>query len=270
MLRTFFGGINRSPIWKRSVKVWGSSFVPPTLDRWLVLQAHRLKLMGNDEMLFLRAAVQGDSRIADVGANQGLYTLLLASLVPEGQIYAFEPDHLLCCSLQQNLQRNNIQNVSLFNAAVASKPGTLRLMEGQLNRGDNRIVSSGNQNAGITVVPAVALDGEIPDLRLDLLKIDVQGFELEVLQGAEKLIQTNPNLLLLLEFWPHGLHAAGCKPEELLDFLTSRGFAVYQLGRKLDCLSFEFRPEDWTKPSRFCDLVATRDIRTLAERGIKV
>jgi FkbM family methyltransferase len=259
MLRTILGQINRSTIWKRNVKVWGFTFFPPTLDRWIALQSHRLGIMGNDEILFLRSTVRTDYRVADVGANQGLYTLFLSRLVPDGHVFGFEPDPVLFASLKENVSRNCDQNVSLFNYAVASKAGSLSLMEGQLNRGDNRIVSSAQPGAVISKVRAIALDTMIPDLRLDLLKIDVQGFELEVLRGAEKLLDANRNLLVLIEFWPHGLQLAGSTPEEVLGLLKAHGFATYQLGKKASCVPFEFRPDEWMKPGRFCNLVAARD-----------
>ena len=113
----------------------------------------------------------------------------------------------------------------------------------------------------ISKVRAIALDTMIPGLQLDLLKTDVQGFELEVLQGTEKLLDANRDLLVLIEFWPHGLQLAGNTPEELLGLLRAHGFAIYQLGKKASCMPFEFRPYAWTKPGRFCNLVAARKAR---------
>jgi tRNA A58 N-methylase Trm61 len=129
MLRTLLGQINRSIIWKRNVKVWGFTFWPPTLDRWAALRSHRLEIMGKDEILFLRSTVLSGYRLADVGANQGLYTLFLSSLVPDGHVFGFEPDPVLFASLKQNVRRNCAQNVSLFNYAVASKASSLSLMQ---------------------------------------------------------------------------------------------------------------------------------------------
>src|SRR6516165_2365821 len=103
MLCTFLGRINHSFIWKRSVKVRGASFLPPTLDRWMALQAHRFGLMGTDELELLQRLVQADSRIADVGANQGIYTLFLARQASLGHVYAFKPDPTLFASLEANV-----------------------------------------------------------------------------------------------------------------------------------------------------------------------
>jgi FkbM family methyltransferase len=224
----------------------------------MALQAHRLGLMGTDEIELLQRFVQPDSRIADVGANQGIYTLFLARLASRGHVYAFEPDPTLFSSLQANVRRNHVENVTLFNAAAASEPNRLTLQPGRLNRGDNRIISDVSAGAGTIEVEAIALDQVIPSSGLDLLKIDVQGFELNVLRGATQLLQQNYALVILLEFWPYGLRTAGSAPEELLDFLHKAGFSIFRYSNPTTCEQFTYRSADWNQSSRFCNLVATR------------
>jgi FkbM family methyltransferase len=223
-----------------------------------VLQAHRLALMGGDEIRYLEKIVKPNWYIADVGANQGIYTLFFAPAVPLGHVYAFEPDPSLFASLKGNVSRNGANNVTLFNAAAASKPAKLLLRPGRLNRGDNQIISSQTPGADTVAVDAISLDEVIPQLKLDLLKIDVQGFEVEVLRGAEKLLEANPPLLILLEFWPYGLRNAGSNPEELLDMLLKAGFSVFRYV-DTDCFEpFAYRKKDWNRPGKFCNLIATR------------
>jgi FkbM family methyltransferase len=259
MVRNFFGRINHSAIWKRSVTVRGASFLPPTLDRWVVLQAHRFGLMGTDDIRSLKTLVRPDSRIADVGANQGIYTLFFSHLVSSGHVFAFEPDPALFSSLKENVRRNRANNVTLFNAAAASQTGKLFLRPGLLNRGDNQVVQRGQvQDVGAVQVDALSLDQTIPDRRLDLLKIDVQGFEVEVLKGAQELIAANPRLSILIEFWPHGLYKAGSCPEELLDILLSAGFSVSRNAEGPNDEPFTYRAKDWSLPAQYCNLVATK------------
>jgi FkbM family methyltransferase len=257
MVRNFLDRINHSPIWKRSVKVGEAKFLPPSFDRWLALQAYRFGLMGRDEIQFLSRLVRPDSCIADVGANQGIYTLFFSNLVPSGRIYAFEPDPALFASLKENVQENAAKNVVLFNAAAASQPGKLLLRPGLFNRGDNQIVQRERGEPGTIQVDAIPLDQAIPSLKLDLLKIDVQGFEVEVLKGAQELFRTNPDLAILIEFWPHGLRQAGSRPEELLDLLQSAGFSLSRNEEKSN-QPFAYRPKDWQRPGQFCNLVATK------------
>ena len=57
--------------------------------------------------------------------------------------------------------------------------------------------------------------------------MDIQGFELHALRGAKRVLTDNPNIKLLLEFWPYGMRAAGSSPEALLALLKHYGFTIF-------------------------------------------
>jgi 2-polyprenyl-3-methyl-5-hydroxy-6-metoxy-1,4-benzoquinol methylase len=120
MVATWLTRINESPLWHRPVALSGMTFIPPTLDRWVALQAHRLHLMGSTEFKFFQRFVGHESHIVDVGANQGIYTLSISRQAGDGKVFAFEPDPKLFATLKSNVERNSVQNVVLFNAAAAS------------------------------------------------------------------------------------------------------------------------------------------------------
>jgi len=68
---------------------------------------------------------------------------------------------------------------------------------------------------------------------MDFIKIDVQGFELSVLRGAARVLKTNTDTVVLLEFWPHGLRAAGDTPMALVDYLLKECGFYRVKGRRL-------------------------------------
>jgi methyltransferase FkbM-like protein len=70
---------------------------------------------------------------------------------------------------------------------------------------------------------------------MDFIKIDVQGYELSVLRGAARVLETNADIVVLLESWPHGLRAAGDTPMALVDYLSKEcGLQLYGVkGRRL-------------------------------------
>ena len=250
--------INELGCWRMPVNVWGSRLVPPTLDRLVSLQAHRFNWMGRDEKEFLAKLLSPDSVVADVGANQGLYSLWFARSVPQGQVYAFEPDPILFQSLAANLQANRLQNVTAIEAAVSSKSGNLSLSKGWLNRGDNRASVQQTAANGVQVVQAVTIDEVVKSGRLDLLKIDVQGFELQVLLGAQQTIASNPGITILLEFWPYGLRMAGSEPAELLDFLKKAGLTVRGLDPAVTKKLETGELSSWQTALQYCNIVAAQ------------
>jgi hypothetical protein len=76
----------------------------------------------------------------------------------------------------------------------------------------------------------VALDDYFkPGQRVDLIKMDIQGYELHALRGANRVVQENPDIKLLFEFWPHGLKQAGASWIELIDALQTKNMSVFQI-----------------------------------------
>src|SRR5687768_692491 len=140
-----------------------------------------------DEKLLLslmRIVSPGDVCL-DVGANIGAITLSLAHRVgPGGRVLAFEPGPLLFDRLTKNIERNRLGNVSAYQVGLGSHNAMLywRLEEGE-NAG-NAFISSDPTGIAVHVATPdefVAIQ-QLP--RIDLIKIDVEGMELSVIQGA--------------------------------------------------------------------------------------
>jgi hypothetical protein len=76
----------------------------------------------------------------------------------------------------------------------------------------------------------VALDDYFqPGQRVDLIKLDIQGYELNALRGAKRVLQENPDIQLLFELWPYGLNQAGATWVELIDTLRAENMAVFRV-----------------------------------------
>jgi len=213
---------NRLPVWRQSLRVWGFTVAAPTFDRWLYLWMHRLGRMGRAEAAFFPQLIQPGMHIADVGANLGLYSLLLARCTgPTGRVYAFEPDALMAGALRRNLAQNGATHAEVFECAVGAATGSAVLQRNALNSGDNRLgTGTGTAlHSEQTAVPVRALSEALQGRRLDLIKMDVQGWEGEALQGVAGLLDANPGLIIYFEFWPHGLRLAGTEISRLADIL---------------------------------------------------
>ena len=225
-------GFNTLPLWRTPCRVWDQPMASGSFDRWLYLQLHRFGLMGRSERAALSRLIRPGMTVVDVGANLGLYTVLLARLVgPTGRVLAFEPDPDLFALLKASCQRDGLAHVEAHNIALGSRRDRLVLKKMAFNSGDNHLGAGGGTVFRHTVtVDVVALDEIEPGLHPDVLKIDVQGWELEVLRGASHLLETAPNCEVLLEFWPAGCRRAGYEPAALLEFFYQRGYSLWRPG----------------------------------------
>lgn len=219
--------INLLPLWKRRVNVWGHSLQAVSADRLLYLHLHRFGLMGRSERAALESRVRAGMHVMDIGANLGLYTLLLARLVgPTGSVIAIEPDPELFEALDTNCRINGADHVERIHAAAAARPGSLTLYRSLVNAGDNRVGGHSSSTTRRIDVQARTVDEIAGGRRLDFVKIDVQGWEGEVFRGMKQVIERNPAMEILFEFWPFGLKRAGCDPARMLAELKSLGFAI--------------------------------------------
>ena len=159
--------------------------------------------------------------VADVGANIGIYSRFLSRCVgPTGLVHSFEPS-------QDNFRRLSaatcdLSNVRLTQSVVGERSGECKLYVSDKLNVDHRAYKADGDSRRAVPTEMVALDdyfkrGE----RVDLIKMDIQGYELHALRGAQRVLQENSDINLLLEFWPAGLKQAGVEWEELVEMLQA-------------------------------------------------
>jgi len=136
-----------------------------------------------------------DSTAVDVGANIGYYTVLLADKVKN--VWAVEPEEKTFEILKKNC--SGLKNVRLIRAAVGSREEMIELEVSKENYGNHRIISNFkfSTRGGLRYAPLISktekvkikkLDSLVKE-QVDLMKIDVQGWESEVIEGAKKIIK---------------------------------------------------------------------------------
>ncbi len=164
----------------------------------------------------------------DAGANVGYFTLLAAKLVGStGRVEAFEPDPFNQELLTTNVQENGFSQVTIHRCALGLKNGERFLYRSHDNVGDHRTWNDGKEIRPTVPVKVQSLDETFPDLsRVDVMKVDVQGDEMNVLRGGQGLIRQSPGMILTIEYWPYGLTTNGSSPVEFADFLYGNHFNV--------------------------------------------
>jgi FkbM family methyltransferase len=160
---------------------------------------------------------QSNFIVFDVGANIGFVTLNLAKCCSDGFVYAFEPDSRTFNTLQVNLKENNYQNIASYQVALGTRTEKMLLSRiERTNPGANRILPQRSPHEydqeWVDVEPLDLIADRLSIPRVDLIKIDVEGFELFVLKGAENLIRKFKPILFVelseVNLRVHGLSAA--------------------------------------------------------------
>lgn len=214
--------------------------------------------------LVCREVRKGDV-VVDVGANIGYYTLMFARLVGEtGKVYAFEPDPENFALLQSNVTLNGYQNVILVQTAVSNDTGTTKLHLCEVNKGDHRIYDSYDGRPTVEV-STMRLDDYFGgcDVKVDWIKMDIQGAEGGAIQGMPFLLRNNLSVRLITEFWPIGLKRFGFDSSAYLGLLLDHGFRLYNIDeerRTLDPVEVpeilkRYRPEH---EEQFTNLLCVR------------
>ena len=158
------------------------------------------------ETRYLTTLLQAGQTFVDVGANVGYFSLFAADLVgPGGTVIAVEPEPRNLDLLQRNIARNGVETVRVLPFAAAAAEGTMSLALDEENRGAHRLVASDDPQAG-PCVRCVRLDDVLPE-RVDLIKIDAQGYDHEVIEGLERTLAANPKATLLVELSRSSLRA---------------------------------------------------------------
>lgn len=171
----------------------------------------------NREMTFVRdrAVVEG-SRIVEVGTHHGFCASLLAKWIGQsGEIFCYEPVDDNCRIAKANFEANGFENVHIKQAAVGERAGMTFIAKA----GSNPSVQSDGLLG--TRCPIVRLDDEITG-KVDLLKIDVEGYELHVLRGAQRILGSKPNLQI--EVHPGPIEEFGGRFEQIFDLVPSDAY----------------------------------------------
>ncbi|MFI5201866.1 MAG: FkbM family methyltransferase [Candidatus Kapaibacterium sp.] len=172
--------------------------------------------------------------VYNIGANLGYYTLLASECVGgTGKVFAFEPEPGNLELLRRTISENRCSNVQICPMAVSQKAGIATLSISETNSGDHRLTTIADREH--VEVEIVSIDTFIAEGHAapNAIIMDVQGAELDVLNGASILLASKDPLTLFTEFWPGGLnerHPNGAR--EMLDILERAGFQLHEIDER--------------------------------------
>ena len=166
------------------------------------------------------ASVKACDVVYDVGAHYGYYTLLASDLVgPLGKVLAFEPSPANLSYLRTHVAINECRNVSIMETAISNYEGKARF-ENRTGSGRGHLSAAGLVEVPVTSLDAVVRSAPPPSI----MKIDVEGAEMEVLSGARRLLASHQPVIFLSTHSAE-LHTA-CQ-----EFLRGFGYAFEPLDK---------------------------------------
>ncbi|MFZ4618998.1 MAG: FkbM family methyltransferase [Bacteroidota bacterium] len=178
------------------------------------------------EEKFIRDFVKNGDNVIDIGANIGLITLLCARITgPTGSVTAIEANPRIFSYLRGNVALNAFGHVTCFNYGVSNTSGSLLFTDNSWDE-INSVVQGKDQQGTITI-PAERLDSIVPQIdSVSLLKIDVEGFEKFVLEGAEGILRRTR--CIYFEYNAGHYTKYGYALSDIYDLLRQGQFTLYR------------------------------------------
>lgn len=179
--------------------------------------------------------IQEGSTFLDIGANIGYHSLFVAALLKgTGKVYSFEPLSHLCKQLHESIELNNFQNIEICNFGLAEKDGEHILHIRDENTGGSSLLDLPEmEKFKVKETEKVILKNLDAFLggasKVDVIKIDVEGYEYEALKGAEGVLK-NSHPVIFMEFSPvFYIQENSEKPQKLISFLKDLGYSFFRL-----------------------------------------
>jgi FkbM family methyltransferase len=182
--------------------------------------------------LALAAILHTGDSFVDVGANQGMISLLAARLVgPTGQVTAFEPNPHPRAAFELAARRNAISHLAIHPVGLGENEAVLELRIPRINPGEGSFGRPAYAASELETIACRVARGDsfLSSSTPRAIKIDVEGYELYVLRGLDAtLARAKP--LLIIELVSRHLANAGCNVEAVTAFLRARGYRAYRMG----------------------------------------
>ncbi|WP_200348450.1 FkbM family methyltransferase [Halochromatium glycolicum] len=181
----------------------------------------------------MRQCLKPGDRFVDVGANYGMHTLTASRLVGEkGRVFAVEPSPAALRRLKLHLELNAVTNVVVAESAVGASAGEARLSVDSTHLGTATLRDHSGFGDAV-IVPVGRLDDVVPVPAggpFALVKIDVEGLELNVVKGAAGWLARH-NTVFVVEVTPDWIRGLGEDPGELMTLFANAGFRGFAIER---------------------------------------
>jgi len=217
--------------------------------KWFFPRVGKVRIHEPGLLREIEQYMQQDSVFFDVGSHLGYFSCMLAVGYPERRVYSFEMNPYSIVQIKNNIEENKFKNVHVINAAISDKDGLISIQDPEIPNPGGQIRKGNNKKLEI---PSLTIDRYCIDnnLKPDILKIDVEGAELQVLKGMTKLL--NRGCILFIEVHPVKLFDFNTNASELLCYLNNFDYSLdliidhRQRGSEIKRISPSYRLESNT------------------------
>ncbi len=237
--------------------IYGTKYFIKSSDTVMAPQLIIYRQWEADLSKFFLSVTTRDTVFVDVGANIGYFTCLVASRIGRagtGKVVAIEANPRVYSILKRNISINwSMSDIATHCCGASAEQGTATLF----------VPKSGAANASLAAPPedaestnvAVEVKTEPVDRLIpkgtvvDLMKIDVEGFELSVLRGAAETIRSSRSITVIIEWSLSQMRRAGFAPAAFFEFCRSMGLGIYRVppniepGRTVNWDEFALEPQ---------------------------
>lgn len=191
-----------------------------------------------------------DGVFVDVGAHIGTYSIILSSYCKK--VYSFEAQRNTCEYLNEGIKANEIDNIETHNVGLGSKEDVLKLHHVSEDGGGSSFLDNITELSGVKIIN----EEEVKIVPLDifnieginLIKIDVEGFELEVIKGASNTLERNNYPPIFLGAWPGDNYRI--QREILFDHLKSLGYQIHPVSGSNNTMYLASDNPKYVSPNR--------------------
>ena len=191
--------------------------------------------------LFLELIKPGNTFL-DLGANIGYYSVLTSKVVGQnGKVFAFEPDPQNLNFLKKNVALNQANNVQIVEAAVGKTIRKQELRQDLSNPGESTLAQT--KNGSKVKVKVTTLDKFLNQAQIkktDVVKIDIEGAEIDALKGGQKFLQKAKNIKLFIECNQEALKQFNYRPTDLIKKLKEYGFEIKTIINEFEKKTYPF------------------------------
>lgn len=208
------------------------------LSEYQMKQIYLLDIYEKNTILQLKKLLpkiiqEQEVNVIDVGANIGFYSLSLGEILKDKKcnIHCFEPNPYTFKLLQQNVKENNISNIVLNDFGLSSEEASFELTYNERNLGTANIYSkSKNINSKTATIQCTKFDSYCKEKGInsvDVIKVDIEGAELDFFKGAVDVISKSPSCVIIAEIVDENCEKAGYSAKDLYDFIIQLGFETF-------------------------------------------